>query len=179
MYEIFPNYFIRYSIIHKKYHLINGHGPENLLHKLTVALALGNPPCGRGKCTLGWGTQITTFPHVNVCLLHASWFFAQVKTWPWENPRCNLRPYGSKYTILLLFEYFFFQKKIIITIWLHIYEYYFYSGLPDWKQKIELPFLKCLFDFIPWLNGTRIKSKIIKLGMVNNNSYFYLHIGLW
>ena len=48
MYEIFPNYYIKYSIIHKKYHLINGHGPENLLHKLTVALALGSPPCAYG-----------------------------------------------------------------------------------------------------------------------------------
>ena len=45
MYEIFPNYFIKYYIIFKKYHLINVYGPENLLHKLTVALALGSPPC--------------------------------------------------------------------------------------------------------------------------------------
>ena len=45
MYEIFPNYLIKYYIIFKKYHLINVYGPENLLHKLTVALALGSPPC--------------------------------------------------------------------------------------------------------------------------------------
>ena len=46
MYEIFPNYFMKYYTIFKKYHLINVYGPENLLHKLTVALALGSPPCG-------------------------------------------------------------------------------------------------------------------------------------
>ena len=45
MYEIFPNYFMKYYTIFKKYHLINVYGPENLLHKLTVALALGSPPC--------------------------------------------------------------------------------------------------------------------------------------